>query len=207
MALGVNSVEMKTAKETQELSSYIYFFQLLLYSWALYETFPSNIERINLDYSKKNILIPSQKECKLQLVAKAEHFIKLARWKALQFVGKLNAQEKKIYGFRTRNCPPPSKGLKQFEDDLMCMVRNSEFRQYSNDFQEHVRQDIRNFKQSRKFIVPTDKSGNMYKMEKSKYKKHLSNCITSDYTNVKSINLESKNIAKSLDLDERMEVL
>ena len=139
------------------------------------------MERINLDYSKKNILIPSQKEYKLQLVAKTEHFIKRVRWKALQFDGKLHAQEKKTYGFRTRNCPPPSEGLKKFEDDLMCMVRDIEFRQYPNDFQEHVKKDIRNIRQSEKIIVSADKSGNMYKMEKEEYKKHLSNCITSDY--------------------------
>ena len=97
------------------------------------------MERINLDYSKKNILIPSQKEYRLQLVAKTEHFIKRARWKALEFEGKLHAQEKKTYGFRARNCPPPSEGLKQFEDDLMRMIRNIEFRQTTNDFQENVK--------------------------------------------------------------------
>ena len=63
----------------------------------------------------------------------------------------------------------------------MSMVRNIEFRQYSNDFQEHVKQDISNIRQSGKIIVSADKSGSMYKMEKAEYRKHLSNCITTDY--------------------------
>ena len=49
-------------------------------------------------------------------------------------------------------------------------------------------------------------------MEKADYKKHVTACITSDYkkadySNVDSINLASKNIPKSLELDDRMEVL
>ena len=49
-------------------------------------------------------------------------------------------------------------------------------------------------------------------MSKAEYKKQLNQCITSDYkkadySNVNSINAVSKNIAKSLDLDDRMEVL
>ena len=188
------------------------FWQLLLLSRALYGIFYSNMEKINLNYSKKNILIPSHNDYRLQLVAKTEHFIKRARWKALEFDGKLHAQKKKTYGFRTRNCPPTSEGLKDFEKDLMLMIRNIEFRKTTNDFQETVKQDIQAIRQSGKIVVSADKSANMYKMSKAEYKKHLSNCITSDYkkadySNVNSINAVSKNIAKSLDLDDSMEVL
>ena len=193
--------------------TFSFIWQLLPFIWlSTLRGFTSDMERIKLDYSKKNILIPSQKEYKLQLVAKTEHFIKRVRWKALEYDGKLLAQDKKTYGFRTRNCPPPSTELKKFEKDLMSMIRNVEFRQYSNDFQEHVRNDIRNIRQSGKVVVSADKSGNMYKMDKTDYKKHLSNSITTDYKkadyrNVNSINSEARKIAKSLDLDDRMEVM
>ena len=106
-------------------------------------------------------MIPSHNDYRLQLVAKTEHFIKRARWKALEFDGKLHAQKKTTYGFRTRNCPPTSEGLKGFEEDLMRMIRNIEFRNTTNDFQETVKQDIQAIRQSGKVIVSADKSANM----------------------------------------------
>ena len=90
------------------------------------------------------------------------------------------------------------------------MIRNIEFRHYTNDFLESVKQNIRSIKQSDKVIVAADKSVSMYKMEKTEYKKHLMNSVTSTYkkaddTNMHSINMESKEIANSLGLDDRME--
>ena len=128
----------------------------------------------------------------------------------MEFEGKLTGPQKKTYGFRTRNYPPPQAGLRKFEDDLTDMIRNIEFRHYTNDFLESVKQDIRSLKQSDKVIVAADKSVSMYKMEKTEYKKHLMNSVTSTYkkaddTNMHSINMESKEIANSLGLDDRME--
>ena len=76
------------------------------------------MERIDLRYSKKNILIPSRHDYKLQLVSKTEHFLKRMRWKALQFDGKLPPSDKETYGFRTRKCPSTIEGLKKFEEDM-----------------------------------------------------------------------------------------
>ena len=53
------------------------------------------MERITLDYSKKNILIPSKNEYMLQLIAKTEHFIKRMRWKVMEFEGRLEGQQKR----------------------------------------------------------------------------------------------------------------
>ena len=52
------------------------------------------MERFNINYSKKNIPIPTEKEYKIQLIAQVESFTKRMRWKALEFLGKLGASEK-----------------------------------------------------------------------------------------------------------------
>ena len=62
-----------------------------------------------MDYSNKNILIPSRQDYKIHLLSKAEKFIKRIRWKALEFLGKLESTVKETYGFKSRNCPPKKK--------------------------------------------------------------------------------------------------
>ena len=42
-----------------------------------------------MNYSRKNIPIPTEKEYKIQIFAKMESFTKRMRWKALEFVGLL----------------------------------------------------------------------------------------------------------------------
>ena len=170
------------------------------------------MERIDLRYSKKNILIPSKHDYKLQLVAKTEHFLKRMRWKALQFDGKLPPSDKETYGFRTRKCPSRVEGLKKFEEDMWKLVRNIEFRYFSNDLQTKMKADLQNIRQSGKVVVAADKSNNLYKLDKKDYDKLISNSITSTYkksndTHIKSINDAGKLIAEKLELADRMEIL
>ena len=59
------------------------------------------MERLYTDYSNKNIPIPSQNEYKIQLISKVENVLKRMRWKALQFLGKLEENNKETYGFKS----------------------------------------------------------------------------------------------------------
>ena len=70
-----------------------------------------------MNYSDKNIPIPSKQTYKIHLISKTEKFIKNIRWKALQFLGKLESSDKITYGFKTRNCPPVVEELTNFEND------------------------------------------------------------------------------------------
>ena len=65
------------------------------------------MEKFNIDYSTKNIPIPTKHEYTIQLIFKVEQFIKRMRWKALQFLGKLDNTLQENYGFKTRKCPLP----------------------------------------------------------------------------------------------------
>ena len=165
-----------------------------------------------MNYSKKNIPIPSENEYKLLLTAKTESLIKRMRWKALQFQGKLPPSDKVTYGFRSRKCPPVVKELSNFENDMMKLIENIEFRQVDNEFQRKLRKDIRTIKQCGKVVVPADKSTNMYKMNKNDYNNHLTNSITKSYkksndAKADAINKDAYKIANKLGLDDRMERL
>ena len=70
-----------------------------------------------MDYSDKNIPIPSRQDYKIHLLSKTEKFIKRIRWKALEFLGKLESTEKETYGFKSRNCPPIVEEVANFEHD------------------------------------------------------------------------------------------
>ena len=62
--------------------------------------------KFNMDYTTKNIPIPANHEYTIKLISKVEQFIKRMRWKALQFLGKLDNTVQENYGFKTRKSPP-----------------------------------------------------------------------------------------------------
>ena len=105
------------------------------------------MERFNLDYSKKNIPIPSKEEYKLLLTAKTNSFIKRMRWKALEFLGQLPLKFKETYGFKSKNSPPAVTELRKFEEDLFSLIKSIEFRNTDNTLQKKMRTDIKMIKQ------------------------------------------------------------
>ena len=141
----------------------------------------------------KNIPLPSRHEYKMLLVAKTESVIRRMRWKVLAFDGKLAPSSKNTYGFRSPNDPPPSPDLMQFESDVMDMIRNIEFRPVNNEFQAKMREDIKPIKSSGKVVVASDKSTNLYKMDKTEYETHLVNNITSTYKKSNHENVDAIN--------------
>ena len=73
------------------------------------------MERFDINYSKKTIAIPSEKEYITQLISKVESVTKRVRWKALQFLGKLELSGKQTFGFKSTKCPPVTSNLGLFE--------------------------------------------------------------------------------------------
>ena len=63
------------------------------------------MERLYTDYSNKNISIPSRNEYQIQLISKVENVLKRIRWKALQFLEKLEENDKETYEFKSRIRP------------------------------------------------------------------------------------------------------
>ena len=99
------------------------------------------MERLHTDYSNKNILILTKEEHKIQLTSKAESVLKRMCWKALQFLRKLERnvrkqRNKETYGFKSQKCPQTIDEFVGSEDDLMSLIKNIEFGNVSNTFQE-----------------------------------------------------------------------
>ena len=90
------------------------------------------------------------------------------------------------------------------------MIKNIEFRQVRDDFQDQLQHDIRKINNSTKAFIPADKTNN-YEVDKTTHDK-LMDSITSTYkkanTNtIITINNEAKDIATNLNIVDRAEPL
>ena len=163
-----------------------------------------------MNYSEKNVPIPSKEQYNIHLISKVEKFIKRMCWRALQFLGKLESTNKESFGFRSRKCPPTVEELINFENDLMLMLKNIQFRHINSTFQEQLKKDIQEVRQSNQLFVSADKSRNIYEMNKEDYEKVMHENITKTYkktneSKIKTINKSAKKIANRLDLEGRIE--
>ncbi len=178
------------------------------------------INQVYLNYSLKNIPIPSINSYKKKLIGKVEDVIKRMRWKAFFFLkeksNEIDEEKTDIdttnYGFKSKKCPPQIEELRPFEDDMMKMIESVQGKRAYSKFQETLRQDIRKIRNSTKMLIPADKTRNLYELDKSKYDKLLEQNITKSYkctseTAYADINMEAKAIAEELNIDDRMEVM
>ena len=58
------------------------------------------------------------------------------RWKMLAFLGKLKSSDKGNYGFKTVKCQSSVKELVPFENDMMDMIKNLEFKRLKTNFNQ-----------------------------------------------------------------------
>ena len=127
------------------------------------------METFNITYSNKNILIPSENEYELKLIMKTENFLKRMRWKGLAFLGKLKGSDKENFGFKTVKCPSSVKELTPFENNMMEMIKNLEFKRVHNESQPIFNKDVREIHRSNNLLISADKSGNIYRINKTRY--------------------------------------
>ena len=174
------------------------------------------------EYSMKNIPIPSRNTYMKKLIEMTESVIKRMRWKAFFFEQNKhknrtddstndddNAKENN-FGFKSRKCPPQNEELNKFESDVYDMIKNVEFRQVHDDFQDKLKHDIKKINNSAKAFIPADKTTNYYEVDKTTHDKLLMDNITSTYkkasaSTINAINNEPKNIATNMNIDDRTE--
>ena len=99
--------------------------------------------------------------------------------------------------------------MKNFENELLLMVKNIEFKNVKNKSHEKLKEDINEIKTSDKMFVGADKSRHISKMEKQQYPKLLTENITETYKKsnkkkISNINFTAKKITEKLSI-ERME--
>jgi hypothetical protein len=87
-----------------------------------------NMERVNFDYSLRNIAIPSNQEYLLELVSSVGIFVSNLKWRYFHFLNPSNKECKETFGFKTNTPAPSVAELKEFENDLHDLVKNVKFR-------------------------------------------------------------------------------
>ena len=113
----------------------------------------------------KNIPIPPKNAYLKKLIEKVENVIKRMRWKAFFFEQDgeqdgenyeeqgIDQDENNKYGFKSRKCPPQIEDMEKFEDELLDMVRNIKFRRVRDDFQDKLKDDIKQINNSSKALI------------------------------------------------------
>ena len=169
------------------------------------------MEKIDINYSNKNIPVLSKYQYKIQLISKGEKVIRRMRWKSLEFLDKLSSNvTKEIYGFKLLISPPAVEQMADFEFDLMNMIKSLEFRKVNNGFQEELKSDIGQIKNDNKIFVSADKSRNTYMLQQKEYTKLLKENVTKTYkksTRKKLFNISrnSKEITEKLPISDRID--
>lgn len=134
------------------------------------------------------------------------------RWKTLQFLGKLEENNKETYIFKCQIYPQRVDELNKFEEELILMIKNIDLRNVHNKLQEKSKHDITEIRNSNKVIVPANKTRNLYKIEKKDYNEFLSENITKTYrksnrNKINKLNLDAKKIPNELSISDRTDRL
>jgi hypothetical protein len=171
------------------------------------------MDQVNLGYSTKNIPIPNQKEYFQRLITSAEKFIRSVRWRTFFYLNPPNKHDtKETYGFNSTRSPPNIPEIKQLEDGMLSLIQNVKFKKVDRNFQKQLSKDTKKIKESDHLLIAADKTTNFYKLEPKTHIKLLEDNITKDYKRApqsleKDINMEDKNIASELKLDDRIDTI
>ena len=170
------------------------------------------MEKVNFGYSLKNIPVPPSKSYMKILISKVESLLRRMRWKA-HFYDKepqTETTDNFNYGFKTEKAPSAQPLLIPFENDIYAWISNIQYRKHRSEFQNRLTRDRKDIQESSKIFVPADKSTNMYKMSAENYKNLLRSNVTANYKKAdadtkRKIDLDAKEIATDLKLDDRVE--
>ena len=177
------------------------------------------MERFNIDYSGKNIPLPSANDYRKRLIEATEKVIKTMRWKAFFYLKNENdssessdnedTQTNNNFGLKSKRSPPFIKEMADFERDMLSIVENVEFRRTNNPLMEKMKEDVNRIKKCPKVIVDADKTRNRYCMKVDDYEKLLKENITQKYKQVcgsviNDIQKEFKEVATELNIEDRI---
>ena len=87
----------------------------------------------------------------------------------------------KEFKLKTRKYPPQIQDMKNFENDLLTLIENIQFRNVPEKFLNKLNEDINKIRSSDKLFVPADKIQNYYEITKENYNKILHDNITKTY--------------------------
>ena len=179
------------------------------------------MENFEIQHSLKDIPTPKNSEYLELLVDKVASFLRRFKWMAFfKLNPDVRGDPKEKYGFKSSYAPPQitqqnygehHSTLKAFENEVYCLVRRVEFNKYTNKYQEELKDTLDRIKQSKDLIVAADKTRNFYSIKPENYEKMRHEDITKTYkradrTQVNEVNACAAKIARSLELEDRMQV-
>ena len=105
---------------------------------------------------------------------------------------------------------PHIKEMDKFEAEIIGMFKEIKFRKMRNNIQQKMYEDMRRIKESDGIFVNSDKSGNLYEIEKGKYKQMMFKEVVKHYREAppdveKELNREAKMLAHRLGIVDRVE--
>ena len=114
------------------------------------------MQQIKLNYSLKNIGLPTHNTYLRNLIDKTGNLIQRIRWKAHFFLHNINQNTRtdgpNTYGLKSKQCAPPVKELRSFEDDLANMIESVKFRNVDDGFIQQLENDKRKINASKNFF-------------------------------------------------------
>ena len=141
----------------------------------------SRMDHHNFDYSMKCVPIPSEEQYKLDFLDSIHKLDIRMRWRAFHFLNPNQTRNRKeTYGLNTSTAPPVIKELKSFQEGMAEIAKNLKFRKVRSQFQNKLKDDLKDIRREDRVIVAADKTRNHYKMDKQQYKDLLNNNITKD---------------------------
>ena len=148
-------------------------FQLCTLRCEYYEIL-INMQRIPINYSLKNIGIPSKDQYRRRLIEKVESVTQRMRWKAYFFLNKkTKATSNDNFGLPSKAFAPPVPQMKAFEDDLLKLTSNITFRKVDDPFLNQIKDDMKNIRTSNNVHVFADKSTNVYTTSVDNYNNYF----------------------------------
>ena len=164
--------------------------------------------KVQFNYSMKNIPIPARDEYILQLIHSVEKFVKNLRWR-VKCSQKPPKEQKETYGFPSPKHPGSVQDLKLLEQRLMAMIRDIEFRNFSDEFQEKLKHDVRQIREATEMIIEADKTSNHYKLTTDQFRNLLNKDIHKEYKKAAKEDLRratehQKKIVAKYDLEDRV---
>ena len=133
-------------------SWYIYIISSALWLYI------QHMEKLNYNYSFKNIPTPTNTSYQLAIIEKLENAIKGMRWKAHSFLnGDIKENNTKTsLELKSRYHPPPCTELEHLWKDLINIINNVKFTNNKNSFQKMLPADITEIKNYRNIYVYAD---------------------------------------------------
>ena len=141
----------------------------------------STMEPFVFEYSDKNIPVHDERTYRKMFINAVETFDKNLRWAAFFFLNPDKVPEhKNWYNFKSNNPAPQVLELKPFQDAMMKLTQNLEFRHCNDEFMEELKKDVKKIGSTNKVIVNADKTSNKYLVGKDDYKKLLEKNVQQD---------------------------